>query len=93
MAPRSASLPDLTKQIAEQMAILKAGHDYKPKITDYGFDKAQVPKFEGDVREYIKWRRQANQTTPSLIKSYLKQLTDLQTQTDAELDKISDLIT
>ena len=58
MAPRSASLPDLTKQIAEQMAILKDGHDYKPKITDYGFAKAQVPKFEGDVREYIKWRRQ-----------------------------------
>ena len=58
IAPRSASLPDLTKQVAEQLAILKAGHDYKPKITDYGFAKAQVPEFKGDMREYIKWRRQ-----------------------------------
>ena len=58
MAPRSTSMPDLTKQVAEQLAIIKAGNDSKPKITDYGFAKTQVPEFKGDVKEYTKWRRQ-----------------------------------
>ena len=58
MARRSTSTPNLTKQVAEQLATTKTEKDSKTNITDYGFANTQVPQFKGEVKEYMKWRRQ-----------------------------------
>ena len=71
--PSSASNPytwHFQDMLAKELAKLKAGDEARPaskNLNDFGYAKIQIPSFQGNVKDFTKWRCQVedylNETT------------------------------
>ena len=57
----ATSDPSLKEEIAKAFADMRVDLDRRDtakKVTDFGFAKVQIPHFQGDVKEFTKWKLQ-----------------------------------
>ena len=84
--------------LAKELAKLKAGDKARPaskNLNDFGYAKIQIPSFQGNVKEFTKWRSQVedylNETASKLTEKQTVQLLDRLTPKDIDDSRCSTL--